>query len=223
MHAFKFGWNIYKIAAAPPESAVPPNAPALRDPDYQAIRQRLAKANLPAAAWQHAGLPAMTAEQLQGASARDVWHINQQLAKSPRATYRRGTDPRQVNAYNSARQYATNLGKQHNPVFAAEGKPGYKPPLASIQGGPAQPANPAAAGPPRVPAQPPPAPAGPAAPPRPAMPAWKHGDPVPAGFVENDLKQLMPKDPNLTKLQTQPMAPPVRLPPAVPRAAPPRR
>ena len=53
MNAFEFGRRMYKIAASQPENTVPANAPAVSDPDYQAIRMRLAKANLPAAAWQH--------------------------------------------------------------------------------------------------------------------------------------------------------------------------
>jgi hypothetical protein len=215
MNAFKFGRMLYKIAAAPPDNVVPPNSPSVSDPDYQAIRTNLAKANLPAAAWQHAGLPAMTADQLNSASARDVWHINQQLAKAPRATYRRGSDPRQVNAFNALRGKSIGMGKQYNPVFAAEGAPGYKPPLASIQGLAAPAAKPAA---PAAPA-PPPAPPAPPNPvqfggqvaqglqqPQGAIP----GEPLPTsspplapGFVQNDLGKVTPMSPDYIRMKQQ--------------------
>jgi hypothetical protein len=200
MNAKQFGLLLrQKIAAAPPDNVVPPNSPATRDPDWQAIRTNLANANLPAAAWQHAGLPAMTAEQLNNASTRDIWHVSQQLAKAPRATYRRGSDPRQVNAFNALRGKSIGLGKQYSPVFAGEGKPGYKPPLSSIPGLPPpaaaapqqrQPPAPAPVPPqpPRVPAPPPPPRR---QPPQHAVPGFQVGQPVPAGHVLNDQNILV--------------------------------
>ena len=154
MNAFKFGLLLrQKIAASVPDNGAP------GEPDFNALRQRYAKLNMPADAWQHAGLPAMTPEQIQGASARDIWHINQQFAKAPQARPMRGPMQQHVQAFNSARTYATNMGRRYNPVFAQQGKPGYKPPLSSIQGLPQQAGAQQPPAPPPVPVPRPPRPA----------------------------------------------------------------
>jgi hypothetical protein len=171
MNAFKFGLLLrQKIAASVPDNG------AAGDPDFNALRQRYAKLNLPAEAWQHAGLPHMSAEQLQGASARDIWHINQQFANAPQARPMRGPMQQHVRTFNNMRTFATNTGKRYNPVFAQQGTPGYKPPLSSIQGLPQQ----QPAGAPQPPAAPQPPVAPPVPQPRPPQPA-----PVPAANAAN--------------------------------------
>lgn len=177
MNAFRFGRLLrQKMAAGVPENPAASNP--VGDPDFHMLRQRLAKANLPAEAWQHAGLPHMTPEQLQGASARDIWHINQQIARAPQARPMRGPMQQHVRAFNNARTFATNIGKRFNPVFAQEGTPGYKPPLSSVNGLPAQQPR---QGEPQAPPPPRPAP----------VPAANAAAPTNPSIV-NDLRQRVP-------------------------------
>lgn len=155
MNAFKFGAALlHKIAASVPQ--VPKPAPVNNDPDWTKVRNRYATANIPEAAWKHVGLPAMTPEQLHGASARDIWHINEQFSKAKPAAHNAATPRQQVSSFNTLRTYATNTAKQYKPTFAPEGAPGYKPPLSSIPGL-TPPPNQAAGGPPQQPPQQPPA------------------------------------------------------------------
>lgn len=214
MNAFKFGVALLqKIAAS--VSQVPKPAPVNNDPDWTKVRNRYATANIPEAAWKHVGLPAMTPEQLRGASARDIWHINDQFSKAKPAVNNATTPRQQVSAFNTLRTYATNTAKQYKPTFAPEGAPGYKPPLSSITGL-APPPNQAAGGVAAPPVQAPQpgqaAGAGMPVPPNPRQfgrqlggqarfPNWQQGNPLPPNTILADDGFPIAKDPNLARIE----------------------
>lgn len=216
MSAFNFGWRLSKLAASGPEGSLPAGT---GDPDFEAMRARYVKANLPPAAWQYAGLPPLTPEQLNNASAADIWHINNQIANKDRASYSRAYTPQQVNSFNSARTYARSMRKQYNPVFAAEGSPGYKPPLSSINGGAAPATQTAApAAPPAQQAGQNPQQFGAAVANNVRFPDWKTGDPLPAGTIPADDDRPIAISPDAARIGAVPQPRPQQ-PPPQPRPA----